>query len=46
MQVYMMPSLGMILYQLALLLVIGGLIYLWFLLVKALRIYIKNNSQK
>lgn len=44
MEVYIMPSLSSIIMQLLSLVVIGAMIYLYFLLVKSLRIYIKKNS--
>ena len=44
MEIYIMPNLSSIIMQLLSLVVIGAMIYLFFLLVKSLRIYIKKNS--
>ena len=44
MEFYIMPNLSPIIMQLLSLVVIGAMIYLFFLLVKSLRIYIKKNS--
>ena len=44
MEIYIMPNLSSIIMQLLFLVVIGAMIYLYFLLVKSLRIYIKKNS--
>lgn len=44
MEINVMPSLDVIIVQLITLIVIGAAIYLWFLLIKALKIYIKKNS--
>ena len=44
MEIYIMPNLSSKIMQLLSLVVIGAMIYLFFLLVKSLRIYIKKNS--
>lgn len=44
MEINVMPSLDVIIVQLITLIVIGAAIYLGFLLIKALKIYIKKNS--
>ena len=44
MEINVMPSLDVIIVQLITLIIIGAAIYLCFLLIKALKIYIKKNS--
>ncbi len=44
MEINIMPSLDVIIAQLITLIIIGAVIYLWFLLITALKIYIKKNS--